>query len=136
MIFAHQVRVHVVRRATEERELFISVTFCGESKINYLYTIAAIHQDVVELEVTMNHATAVHVVDGRENLREDSPTLGLFHASNCLLLRFLDRVIETFAFAKLHNEMHMRARVNHFVQLTDVLMVNHGENEDLSVKRI
>ena len=83
----------------------------------------------------MSDIILMHIGDCGEELLENVLDACLRHTLDGLLLRFLDDVVETFAFTKLHDEMHMCAAVDDLVQADNILMLDHGENVNFTVQR-
>ena len=69
---SHDIRVHVVRRATENVELLIGSHMLAEPKVDYLDILRRdVHKDVVQLEVAVSIPLRMHVCHAFDQLLED-----------------------------------------------------------------
>lgn len=107
-LLLRQVRAHVLRRAALHRQLLILLASGRKPKINQLDFVPAllVYQNVVKFEVTVHYVDAVHVGHRADNLLENVGSLCLWKSHQWF--PFLQAVVEIFAIAELHDEVHVR----------------------------
>jgi hypothetical protein len=86
-----------------------------------------VEQNIFRLQIAMNDSVAMAVVDGGDNLREDSRRFLLLHAS------MRHEMIEDFTAAGvLRHEIDRVLRLHHLVEPCDVRMVEELQDGDLA----
>lgn len=115
---AHDVGVHVVRCTAVYRQLLVLAHLLTETEVNNLYVLGRhVHQDVVELEVSVRVPLRVHVGDAFNELSKDvlADVLGQALVGDLLYV-----VKDAHALAQLHDQVHLSALINDFVQFHNV----------------
>ena len=108
----------------KQLSLFVSV---AEAKIDEADVFLVVKQQVLRLEVPVDYAKLVEVLDATDDLLEELAGLHL------LQLLLLDDVVEKFATTdELHDEEQLLGRLDDFEKLDDVGVSDHLENVDLS----
>lgn len=129
-----EVGAHVLRSAALHRQLLVLAAPSCESEVNDLDVVSLLLVDehVVQLEVAMDNVQLVHVSHGADDLAEDGSSL-LFWES-LKRLPFLEAVVQVLPMAKLHDEVHVRPRVNDLEEAHDVGMPQVRQYVNLPMK--
>lgn len=88
-----------------------------------------INEHVVQLQVSMNYRQGMHIRHRAHNLSKYWGCLRLWDPR--VWLPLFDEVVERLAQAQLHDQMHVRPRVDDFVEPHDILVVDGGQHVDL-----
>ena len=132
----HQVWIHVVGRAAKRGELLLLVTLDCESKVNELYFIHLINQNIVEFEVPVDDRLGMHEGHSFDDLGKHTADEVFLEAWLLAFVGLFDEVEEALAFAELHDEEYVRPGVDYLVQRHNIDMVEHCQSKDLSPQRL